>query len=312
MGATFLRNPFGARAAAMGATAAAGAQGAESMFQNPACLAKLEPESPSEAAFGYEALVETAYQGAGAYATPLGRGGALGLGALYASQSAQTRYSATGDSAGSFTPLDLAAGAAYAHRLGPVALGAGLKLVRSSLDSRKGATAAADLGIFAPNVSELGEGPLDVGFAVSNLGPPLKIGETADPLPLGMRAGALWHLSPTADVAVDVVAPVDDDPHAALGVEWRFPASMVGSKRPWSFAVRAGFDQGRTRGVDGTAGITAGAGADLAGMRFDYAWLALGDLGSVNRITLAFRFGGAAPSVPAPGTRADKKWLRWE
>ena len=38
------------------------------------------------------------------------------------------------------------------------------------------------------------------------------------------------------------------------------------------------------------AGVSVGGGLDLAAMRVDYAWIALGALGSANRITLAFRF----------------------
>jgi hypothetical protein len=289
-GASFLHNTFGARAAAMGGAVAAGAEGAESLFQNPAALSRFEAESPSEVAVGYDALVETAYQGAAAYARPLGRDGALGAGVVYASQSPQTAYSAAGDGAGSFTPLDVAAGAGYARRVGPVGVGAGLKIIRSSLSDRSGTTAALDLGALARHVSDLGEGPLDVGGAVSNLGPPLKLGSTADSLPLNVRVGALWHASPNFSVALDLVAPVDQDPYAAFGVEARFPAAMVGSSRPWVASLRGGYNQNAGRNVDGFAGVSFGGGLDFAALRLDYAWMALGGLSMANRITLAFRF----------------------
>ncbi len=289
-GAAFLHNTFGARAAAMGGAVAAGAEGAESLFQNPAALSRIEPEAPSEVALGYDALVETAYQGAAAYARPLGRDGALAAGLVYSSQSPQTAYSSLGDASGSFTPLDVAAGAGYARRLGPVGLGVGMKVIRSSLSDRSGTTAAVDFGALARHVTDLGEGPLDVGAAVTNLGPPLKLGSSADALPLNARAGALWHASPNFSVALDLVAPVDQDPYAALGVEARFPAAMVGSSRPWVAALRGGYNQNAGRNVDGFSGVSFGGGLDFAALRLDYAWVALGGLGAANRITLAFRF----------------------
>ena len=289
-GASFLQNTLGARAASMGGAVAAEAQGAEALFQNPAALARLEPEAPSEVSLGYDMLLESAYQGEAAYARPLGREGALGAGIVYASQSPQTKYTALGDAAGSFTPLDVAAGAGYARRVGPVAIGAGLKLIHSSLAEQSATGAAVDLGVLARHVTDLGDGPLDAGASATNLGPPLKLGGTASSLPLNVRAGGLWHVTPTFDAALDLVFPVDQDPYAAFGVEARFPASMAGSTRPWVAALRAGYNQNSGRTVDGFAGVSFGGGLDLASLRVDYAWVALGALGSANRITLAFRF----------------------
>ena len=274
----------------MGGVVAAAAQGAEALFQNPAALSRLQPESPSEVALGYDALLETAYQGAAAYAQPLGREGAFGAELVYASQASQTAYTARGDAAGSFTPMDIAAGAGYARRIGPVALGADLKFIRSSLSDQNGTTAALDFGVLARHVTDIGEGPLDVGGSFTNLGPPLKLGAASSPLPLSVRAGAVWRVSPTFDAALDLVFPVDQDPYAAFGAEVRFPAAMVGSSRPWVAALRAGYNQNTGRSVDGFAGISFGGGLDFAYLRVDYAWIALGALGNANRITLAFRF----------------------
>ena len=83
---------------------------------------------------------------------------------------------------------------------------------------------------------------------------------------------------------------MDQDPFVTLGVETRLPAASVGSAKPWMVSVRAGFDQNRTRGVEGFTGFSAGAGFDFSSLRLDYAWIPFGDLGSVNRMTIAFRF----------------------
>jgi len=274
----------------MGGATAAVAQGAEALFQNPAALARLTADSPSEVAFGYDALLETAYQGAAAYARPLGSQGAVGAGLLYASQAPQTTYNSVGDAGGSFAPLDVAAGAGYARRVGPVALGAGLKLIRSSLADQTGASAALDLGVQAKHVADIGDGPLDLGASATNLGPPLKLGTAASPLPLNLRGGAVWRASANFDAAFDLVVPVDADPYVAVGAEARFPAALVGSARPWCAALRGGYNQNAGRTVDGFAGVTFGAGLDFAALRVDYAWVAAGSLGSASRVTLALRF----------------------
>lgn len=275
----------------MGGVSAAAGAGAEAVFLNPASLSRVAAEAPQEVALGYDALLESAYSGSVAYARPAGRDGAFAAGLIYASQGSQTAYNAVGDATGKFTPTDLALGAWYGRRLlGPLSLAGGLKIIRSALDDRSGTTAALDFGLLANHVAEIGEGPLDLGFSLQNIGPPLKMGSASDPLPARVRAGGLWRVSPAFDAGLDVNLPVDQDPYVSLGVEGRLPASRVGSTKPWVISVRGGYDQNRTRGVDGFTGFSAGAGFDFSALRLDYAWIPFGDLGSVNRITIAFRF----------------------
>ncbi|UPT72870.1 MAG: PorV/PorQ family protein [Elusimicrobiota bacterium] len=192
---------------------AAGASGAEAAFLNPASLARFTPESPSEAALEYAALLESAYSGSAAYARPLGAAGAFGAGLVYASQGAQTRYSPVGDATGKFTPSDLALAGWYARRLGGTfAVGGGFKLIRSSLDDRSGTTAALDFGLTAKHVADLGDGELDVGASLSNIGPPLKLGSESDPLPARLRGGAVWRVSPRSTRGSTSICPSTPTP----------------------------------------------------------------------------------------------------
>ena len=56
-------------------------------------------------------------------------------------------------------------------------------------------------------------------------------------------------------------------------------------------SLRFGFDQNNTRNIEGLAGLTAGAGLDLKQrVRVDYAWVPFGDLGMMNRVSIALRF----------------------
>ncbi len=226
-----------------------------------------------------------------AYARPWGRG-ALAAGFVHFSQSALTAYDARGDAAGSFTPNDQAFSAAYAARLGELRLGGALKLIRQSLADVSATGAAVDVGVQASRVTTAGEGPVDLGASLTNLGPPIKLGGEKAPLPLALRGGFLWHTSPTFGTALDVNLPVDAAPFVAFGFEWDFPLSGAGRRSASSpkASLRAGYNQGRARDHEGLAGMTAGAGLDLASFRLDYAWVPFGDLGTTNRVSLAFRF----------------------
>ena len=283
----------------MGGVCAAAGAGAEAVFLNPASLARIAAEGPSEVAVDYDALLESSYSGSVAYARPLGRDGALAVGLLYASQGEQTSYNSLGDATGKFAPADFALGAWYARRLvGPLSLAGGLKIIRSQLDDRSAMTCAVDVGLLARHFVDIGDGPLDAGVSIQNVGPPLKLGASSDPLPVRIRSGGLWRMSPTFDVGLDVNLPVDQDPYVSLGVEARIPASKVGSAKPWVISIRGGYDQNRGRGMDRLTGASAGAGFDFSALRLDYAWIPFGALGSVNRITIAFRFyTGRVPAL---------------
>jgi hypothetical protein len=281
--AAFLELPAGARAEAMGEAAAAGAEGAEAMFWNPAGLARLGPEAPMEASLSYNALLETTYAGAGAFALPT-ETGVWGGGLVYFSQSSLTAYDSVGNPGGSFTPNDLAVSASYARPLGPVLLGGSVKAIHSSISDAAGSSAALDLGVQAPRVAKLGDGYLDAGASVVNLGPPMKVGSVASPLPFNARAGVLWHASSYVNLALDGDLPVDAAPYVCVGGE----AHLVYAG--WKYSLRAGYDENHGRGIGGLSGLSAGGGLDAGRFRIDYAWVAFGDLGMTNRVSLITRF----------------------
>lgn len=267
----------------MGQTGAAFAEGAQALFWNPAGLARLTPGSPSDLIVGYSNLIQTTYAGSAAYARPTGPG-VIGASLVYFSQAPQTGYNATGDASGQFTPYDIAAGLSYGMPAGAALLGATVKLIRSSLGSVSGATAAVDFGVQVPHATELGDGPIDLGASISNLGPPLSLGSVSSALPFSARGGFLWRITPMFNGAADVVLPVDNDPYVALGAE--FVMGFTGGKG----ALRLGYDQNSTRTLNGFTGLTAGAGLQYQSIRVDYAWAPFGELGTTNRVTLGFNF----------------------
>jgi hypothetical protein len=128
--------------------------------------------------------------------------------------------------------------------------------------------------------------------------------------------GFLWTASPFVRILLDLRAPVDQAPYASFGTELhkRLSDSVEG-------ALRAGYSLHNERGIDGFAGLTAGAGVQLNVWRFDYAFSAYGDLGSTHRVTLGLRLGerrggaaGEAAAAPPPPERPKFKLavLRFE
>ena len=304
--AAFLKMPNGARYEALGGAAAAAVEGADSLFWNPAGLAGLTEASPSDLALSYRALLEGAYAGGAAYARPRVGPGTLGLGLVYFSQPSLRSYNSVGDPTGSFAPSDIAVSAAYGATVMGLRAGAAVKLIRQSLAEVSGMSGAVDAGVQAEHVADVGDGALDVGAALSNLGPPLKLGSAAAPLPFSLRSGFLWHASSNFNAILDVVLPVDDAPYVTIGGE-------AFLKQPqYTASLRLGFDQSHTRHIDGLTGLTAGAGIDMERFRLDYAWVPFGDLGMTNRISLAFRFdglSGAAERQPPRAAASDDQKL---
>jgi hypothetical protein len=303
--APFLKLPVSARAAALGESEAALSGSAESMFMNPAGLAWLEQP---EAVFAYGSLLETSYLGTLGLSLPTSSG-AWGLGMRYFSQSSIEAFNDVGDPTGSFRPFDMAASATYAWRFGRWSAGFGAKLIHSDLNDRSGSTVGIDAGLLGRNVGLVNDGPVDVGFFARQLGPPLKMGSQADPLPFEAGMGILWTASPFVRVLADVRAPVDQAPFATLGVEGhkQLGDSVEG-------ALRAGYSLHNERGIDGFGGLTAGAGVELNVWRFDYAFGTFGDLGSTHRVTLGLMFGdkrrgaeGAGAAIVPPAERPKPK-----
>jgi len=285
-GAAFLKFARSARDSALGGTSAAGAQGADALFSNPAGLSSLLPESPSELSLSYDNLLESSYLGTAAWGRPVGRSGAFGADLVFFSQGALTAYNGQGDAVGSFRPYDLAVALAYARRFDDFSVGGGVKMIRSSVDDVSGTSAALDLGAQASDICLVGDRPVDFGAHLSNLGPPIKLGGMSAPLPFAFASGVLWHMATVVDSSLDVHLPSDQAPYVSVGVE----ATYRFDQQKHRASLRFGYDQSHSRELNGSAGMTAGGGLDLGGFRLDYAWVPYGDLGMQNRFTLAFRF----------------------
>lgn len=307
--APVLQVPLGARALGMGAAFTAVATDATALQYNPAGLARLnahEADFTYIAGAGESALQHVAYAGP----TPLtgiSGNGYTSVGAsLLLSQSGTIQVNRLNPDGSLGAARSLSAGSdmvlagGYAERVGmtPIEvkdgsysidhyLGIGGKYLRSTLaESYHAAAYAADVGymIHSP------EAGWSFGLSGLNLGGKLRYVKEADPLPATARAGIAWQGGVPS--IHNVIAALDGDYavnerawHASAGVEY-FWLKSYGLR--FGYRFRQG-DQG---------GLTMGVGYRWKGrLLFDYAY-DLGDLlGTAQRVTLSYRFGGVPPSI---------------
>ena len=279
--ASFLKQSPGARAQALGGSFAAVSGDPDSVFWNPAGLARVSLPS-----FGlsYNALLETAASGSGYWVLKRGDGRTLGLGLLYQGQSPLQGYNSVGDPTGTFTAYDYCPTITAARRFDGVSAGLGLKLVHSTLAGQGATSVALDAGVQGRDVSQLGDGMIDVGAYIQNLGPPMTMGAQSDPLPFQAVAGLLWKAHPDFHVAVDGHAPADQSAFVSAGGEYAHSWGQT------ALALRAGYNFKTHRNLSGSAGLSAGFGLDFTQLRVDYAWVPYGDLGTTHRISLGWRY----------------------
>lgn len=261
--------------------------------------------NPSLYAVGasYDSMFESYSRSALTFSRPMGAGtGAVSV--LYASQDDLDGFSTRGDYTGTFSAYDAAFGLSYARpvRLAKGEFDAGItvKYITSHLETESGGTIAADLGILARDFADQGGLVRDFAVTVRNLGLPMKIGSEADPLPLELSAGAMLDAGYGWYGYADAKFPCDYSPYVAVGIEWKPVERRVAGV---DFALRAGFNMKKANELGGLGGWSAGAGLGLAGITLDYAWVPMNDLGTTNRFSFTWQWGGAKYAAETDGVK---------
>lgn len=273
----FLKLDQGARPAALGGAYCAAGDDAWSVFYNPAGAALAQRR---EIALAHNEWLQGMRNESAVYLGPSGPEATIfaGLNALFSG--AMDKLDVSGAEIGSFSSQEgaLSLGAATALGGGYYG-GAAVKVLYQKTSVGSAYAWAGDAGLLKV------AGDWRFGLSAANFGTRMKLGSTAFPLPLMLRAGIAWTYLERLTVTADGVKAGESAAAPAVGAEGQIPTGPDGA-----FYVRAGYAGGRSRFTG--SGVTAGLGLRNGNLRVDYAFAPYGELGDVHRITIAVRFGG--------------------
>jgi hypothetical protein len=285
-GALFLLVPVGARTVAMGQASATAESGSESLWGNPAGIARL---SKREAALHYSRTVVANGSVLG-LVYPAGKAGVLAFGAQLYDYGAQ-EFTDQGGTIGQLLPRSVVVAATYAATLGSD-LRAGLtyKLVQSRLDCTgpcgsisafKASTNGFDAGV---QYQTRRADSLSAGLAIRQMGLKLQVNDEAqsDPLPTRLHVGVGGRVPRVAT--------------ALKGAELRWTAEIVNRPSLDDPAFRIGGELGLQQQLFLRAGYASGTG-DATGPA-----IGLGFVRGAVHIDFARVFGGFSSDAGEPPT----------
>lgn len=295
-GATWLLVPVGARTVGSGQTLATAEAGSESLWGNPAGVARM---TRPEAALHYSKTV-AANGSVLALVYPAGKAGVVGVGAqLYDYGAQENTDLLTGQTVGELLPRAVVVAATYAATIGP-ALRAGVtfKITQLRLDCTG---PCGNTGTFNASTSGMDGGAqyqmqradsLTLGLAVRHLGLRLQVNDNAqsDPLPSRVHLGAS--------------ARVPAVTKALAGADLRWSAEVVTRTSLNDPAFRVGAELGLQRLLFLRAGYASGLG-DATG-----ASIGLGFVRGALAIDFARVAGGFSADAGQPPTYLTVR-LQW-
>lgn len=263
-GANLLKQQVGSRGLAMGGAQTALPGDLSGILANPALLHPVAARSFQLMHWPGLAEARTEY---GSYSLPAGRFGIFAGTLLYrtlpdiANEEAFDPPVAVSDGLVALT---------LARRVGTrnAAGGISLKLFNATLGDVRATSGAIDIGYLTRTK---GTHPIRYGYSLTNLGLPVKPGETGEALPATIRAGASWTRNwfPSAFTAAgDVSLNAEQNARVSAGLEWVQAGRL---------ALRGGGAWSRYAGATFSAGAGWRMRSTLLGpegeFHFDYAFL---------------------------------------
>lgn len=285
-GSEFLTMDTSARGIAMGGAMTAVTNDSSSIYWNPAGLAQVPRMSAS---FMHAQYVGDIIYEAASYAQRVNDAAVVGAGVRYLNGGSiqQTDVNAVND--GTFTPYSYVAEIGWGQSIYDlsdsemdVSMGVTGRVIRTSLGLADATGYGADFGIqsrfYATAMT------YDVGLAIQNLGSGQKFDQVRDTLPTRVRFGAAAKPFKPLTLSVEAIAPIDDSPSGALGVEY-----AVDIERGVSAAARAGINTLTYQSLGAPSILSFGLGLKLTNLTFDYAFVPMGVLGTAtHRISVSF------------------------
>jgi hypothetical protein len=287
-GFNFLKVIYSARASALGSAFSAMDKDADGMFFNPGCLVTLQEKQMKTTFMSY--LV--GYQGGSvSYGTKVNERTAYGfyLSYLQSDRIDKTNVTSTGDYAGTdgtFGSSDIVAGVVVSKLMSDmIQAGFALKYIRESIDVNSASGVAVDIGFQHQPVNQ----KVRVGVEVRNLGTQLTYftdSKYHDKLPVVLSGGMKYIFQPNFQGMFEISKPVGQNIAILLGAEYQYNEQFVGR-----LGYKTNASDWKTGGtIAFLSGISAGLGFNWHELGLDYAFVSYGDLGSVNQISLRYRF----------------------
>lgn len=313
-GASFLKLGVGARALAMGSAYTAVANDATSLHWNPAGLSRL---ARKEISFTHTELYADSRFDFVGYAMPIGGmrdekrgmkqkeeglvlshpsrsypfGLVLGIGAVYLSQGSMEGRSEERTRSSNFEASDMAISLGISkltHQKN--SLGMNVKLIQSKIAGFSSTGYAFDLG-FQSHLYSFLSYPVQLGFAVQNIGPQMKFINEKYNLPMTLNGGARIQLLKDFLISADLKhQPNDQRISYGFGTEFSF-ASMLSLRAGYSAHSKGqSLSNGSQSQISNLVGFGLGAGFKIRSMIIDYAFTPAGELGNKQNLSLNFKF----------------------
>lgn len=275
VGSVFLIVGTSARCEGMGGACSAAVNDASAVSINPAAMTETTGQ---QALFMHNETVLDLSQEYISYTSSY-NGAAWGGSLVYMDMGSQQAYSPTNVSQGSFRPNSYALTIAYAKKLSDndaykISYGAAFKYIREKIASESGTAYAIDAGLlFKPKRSNW-----RVALVAQNIGTKIKLGSTADPLPMTFRLGAAYDLpSMPLTLTADLLSIKRSDPEYHFGAEYAISNYI---------RLRTGYNSDD----DLDNGFTFGLGFAQESFGLDYAFIPMGVFGDSHRFSFSAKF----------------------
>ncbi len=285
-GSEFLLLDTTAKGIGMGGAMVAVTDDASSVYWNPAGLAKVPRLSTT---FMHAQYVADITYEAVSYAQRVNDASVIGAGVRYLDGGTVPQTDLQGTQNGTFHPRSYVAEFGWGQSIYDlsdsemdVTMGVAGKAIRTDLGLATANGYAADIGIqsrfFTTALA------YDVAFAVQNIGTGQKFDQVRDTMPTRIRLGGAVKPVHSLTLSVEGIAPINDAPYAAAGVEYALEV-----ERGITGFGRAGVNTLTYQSLGVSSMLSIGLGLKLNDLTFDYAFVPMGVLGSAtHRLTISF------------------------